>query len=82
MASNKKQTSKTVASLASETLNDKNSSEIAKKLAASALSQKDPNKQTGSKMEDIAAKVLKSQKYSDDTKTLAASLLSQSNKGR
>ena len=82
MAKNKKQTSKNVASLAAKTLNDDNSSQIAKKLAGSALSQKSSSKQTGSEMEDAASKVLKSSKYNDDTKTLAASILSQSNKRR
>ncbi len=80
MAINKKQTSKSVASLAAKTLTDDNSSQIAKILAGSALSQKSSGKQTGSVMEDAASKVLKSTKYSDDTKTLAASILSQSNK--
>lgn len=79
---NKKQTSQSVASLASETLKDKNASHIAKQLAASALAQKGTPKQTGAAMEDIASKVLQSPKYSDDTKTLAASVLAQSNKGR
>lgn len=79
---NKKQTSQSVASLASETLKDKNASQIAKQLAASALSQKGTPKQTGAAMEDIASKVLQSPKYSDDTKTLAASVLAQSNRGR
>lgn len=82
MTKNKKQTSQTVASLASEVLTNKNSSEIGKKLAASALSQKNPSKQTGGKMEEIAAKVLQSEKYSETTKTLAASILTQSNKKR
>lgn len=40
MAKNKKQTSKSIASLAAKTLTDDNSSQIAKKLADSALSQK------------------------------------------
>lgn len=79
---NKKQTSKSVASLASETLKDKSASQIAKQLAASALAQKGTTKQTGGQMEDVASKVLQSPKYSDDTKTLAASVLAQSNKKR
>ena len=79
---NRKDTSKDIASLAAKTLVDKNSSEIAKKLAGSALSQSDKNKQTGSELEDIASKVLKSEKYSDDTKRLAGSVLSQADKDR
>jgi hypothetical protein len=82
IAKNKKQTSESVASLAAKTLTDDYSSQIAKKLAGSALSQKSTSKQTGSGMEDTASKVLKSSKYNDDTKTLAASILSQSNKKR
>lgn len=82
MSANKKQTSKAVATLASETLKDKNASPIAKQLAASALAQKGTQKQTGAAMEDVASKVLQSEKYSDDTKTLAASVLAQSNKAR
>ncbi|WP_439185169.1 hypothetical protein [Carboxylicivirga taeanensis] len=82
MAKNQKQTSKNVASLAAKTLINDNSSQIAKKLAGSALSQKSTTKQTRSEMENTASKVLKSSKYNDDTKTLAASILSQSNKKR
>jgi hypothetical protein len=82
MSVNKKQTSKNVATLASDTLKDKNASHIARQLAGSALSQKNTPKQTGASMEDVASKVLRSQKYSDDTKTLAASVLAQSNKKR
>ncbi len=79
---NRKDTSKDIASLAAKILVDKNSSEIAKRLAGSALSQSDKNKQTGSELEDIASKVLKSEKYSDETKSLAGSVLSQSDKDR
>lgn len=79
---NSKKTSNTIASQASKTLRDPNSSEIAKKLAASALSQSNTNKQTGKELETEASNVLKSNKYSDDTKGLAASLVSQSNKQR
>jgi hypothetical protein len=79
---NKKTTSEKVASLAAQVLTDKNSSDIAKKLAGSALSQVTKGNETGSAMEDIAANVLKSNKYSDTTKSLAASILSQSNKKR
>lgn len=82
MAANKKQTSQSVASLASETLKDKSASQVAKQLAASALSQKGTPKQTGGPMEDVASKVLQSRKYSENTKTLAASVLAQSNKKR
>ena len=63
-------------------LNTETPIEIAKKLAASALSQSNTNKQTGKELETEASNVLKSNKYSDDTKGLAASLVSQSNKQR
>lgn len=79
---NKKVTSEKVASLAAQILTDKNSSDIAKKLAGSALSQATKGNETGSVMEDIASDVLKSKKYSETTKSLAASVLSQSNKKR
>lgn len=82
MARNKKKTSKKVASLAAGVLQAKDSSEIAKTLAASVLAQVDPAKQTGAELEDLASKALTSPKYSDTTKTLAASVLSQSNKER
>ncbi len=82
MPKNTKKSSPQIASLAAETLNDNNASEIAKSLAASVLSQCGTKKQTGSELEDLASKVLRSTKYSEDTKSLAASVLSQSNKKR
>lgn len=82
MSDNKKQTSKLVAHLAAETLNDPKASAIAKSLAASALSQTHSNRQTSAEMEHKASEVLHSDKYSKDTKTLAASVLAQANKER
>ena len=79
---NKKKTSVEIAFIAAKILSDKTSSDIAKKLAGSALSQVNKENETGSEMEDIASNVLKSKKYSDTTKSLAASVLSQSNKKR
>jgi len=79
---NEKKTSNSMASKASKILRDPNSSQIAKGLAASALSQSNTNKETGKEMETKASNVMKSDKYSDETKGLAASLLSQSNKKR
>lgn len=73
-----KKTSKSVATLAAETLQDKSASQIAKQLAGSALSQYSTSNQTGSQLEEVASSVLKSPKYSEKTKTLAASVLSQS----
>lgn len=82
MSKNTKKTSKDVASKAARTLTDPKASEIAKKLAGSALAQKGTCKQTGAEMEDLASMVLKSDKYSEETKELAGSVLAQSNKER
>lgn len=79
---NKKYTSAKVGTLASKTLQSNSSSQIAKQLAASALSQTHTSRQTGAKMESKASHVLQSDKYSDSTKTLAASVLAQANKQR
>jgi len=79
---NKKTTSESLASLASEVLRDNNSSNIQKTLAGSVLSQRDKNKQTGSELEEKASEVLRSEKYNSIAKQLAASLLSQSCKER
>jgi hypothetical protein len=82
MANNLKKTSTDIASKAASILNNRDSSAIAKSLAASALSQSGTNHQTGAEMEEKAGRVLSSTKYSDETKALAASVLSQSNKSR
>ena len=82
MSKNTKQTSSRVAKLAADTLHDNRASQIAKSLAASALSQRQGGKQTGAKIEDVAARVLASDRYGEQTKELAASVLSQSNKQR
>lgn len=82
MSRNTKQTSGRVATLASETLQSRSASQVAKSLAASALTQRSGSKQTGAKMEEVASRVLRGGKYSEETKDLAASVLSQSNKSR
>lgn len=82
MSKNTKQTSTRIGRLASETLQSSSVSQVAKSLAASALSQRSGDRQTGAKMEDTAARVLASDHYAKDTKLLAASVLSQSNKQR
>jgi hypothetical protein len=82
MATNRKGTSNKVASLAADTLFKPGSSQIARRLAGSALSQSNTNRQTGAVMEDLASKVLRSDHYSEKTKALAGSVLSQSNKKR
>ena len=79
---NNKQTSKSIASLASDVLRNPNSSAIQKTLAGSALSQVNKGNQTGSEMESIASKVLGSTKYNEDTRSLAGSIVSQSEKKR
>lgn len=82
MSKNTKQTSSRIGRLASETLQNSSSSQVAKSLAASALSQRSGDRQTGAKMEDVAARVLSSDKYANNTKELAASVLAQANKQR
>lgn len=79
---NKKKTSKSVASLAAKTLQSNSTSNTAKKLAGSVLSQTKSLNQTGSSLEGLASTVMTSNKYSRETKTLAGSVLSQSNKKR
>ena len=78
MSTNSKVTSKRVSTIAAKILNSNSSSQTAKKLAGSALSQV----QTGSQIEDLASKVLSSPKYSHETKIMAGSVLSQANKER
>jgi hypothetical protein len=82
MPKNTKQTSSRIGRLASEALQSSSSSQVAKSLAASALSQRSGDKQTGSKMEEKAARVLASDRYANETKELAASVLTQANKQR
>lgn len=79
---NTKRTSSEIGTLASEVLRDPSASQIAKKLAASAMSQTNTSNQTGAEMETKASNVLNSDKYNDTTKTLAASVLAQANKNR
>jgi len=79
---NKKKSSGKIASLASTTLTNNQSSATAKKLAGSVLSQTKSKNQTGAKMEEFASSVLQSSKYNSDTKSLAGSVLSQANKKR
>lgn len=79
---NSKKSSQKIASLASKTLMDNQSSATAKKLAGSVLSQTKTTNQTGAKMEGYASAILKSNKYSSVIKALAGSVLTQSNKKR
>lgn len=82
MSTNNKQTSRTVASLASEVLQDKNASDLAHSLAGSAMSQRSPGRQTGAELEDLASRALRDGRSSETTKELAASVLAQANKER
>jgi hypothetical protein len=82
MSKNTKETSSSVATLASETLRSSSASAIQKQLAASAMAQASTGKQTSAEMETKASHVLESEKYNATTKTLAGSVLSQSNKER
>ena len=79
---NRKTTSKNISSKAGSVLRNPASSNIQRKLAASALSQRDSKKQTGKDIESVASKTLKSSKYNNLTKSLAASVLSQSDSKR
>ncbi|MGJ3523571.1 hypothetical protein ACR4XJ_11120 [Nitratidesulfovibrio sp. D1] len=82
MSKNTKQTSATVASHAGKALNDPNASASTKSLAASALSQRSPDKQTGAEMEAKAGRVLQNERSSNLAQEFAASIVSQSNKKR
>lgn len=82
MAKNDKDTSASIATLASETLRDPNASAIAKSLAGSALAQATTGKETGADMESKASQALRNPRSSDTTKALAGSVVSQSNKQR
>lgn len=82
MPMNTEQASSRIGRLASETLHSSSSSQVAKSLAASELSQCSADKQTGAKLEDRAARALASSRYTKGTKELAASVLSQANKQR
>lgn len=82
VANNTKQTSKSVASKAAQTLNNPNASAIQKSLAGSALAQSSKNKQTGKAMEAKASAALDNPRSADLTKSLAGTVVSQSNKKR
>ncbi|MBT0571255.1 hypothetical protein KIK84_13050 [Curvibacter sp. CHRR-16] len=82
MATNSKQTSPSVASLAGKTLQSGNASLVQKQLAASALAQARTGKQTGAAIEATASKALRSNSASATTQKLAGSVVSQSNRKR
>ena len=76
--SNKKQSSQKMGSLAAQVLKNTQSSETAKKMAGSVLSQTNTKNQPSKQMETKASDILKSKKYNELTKSLAASVLAQS----
>jgi hypothetical protein len=79
---NKKITTHPISSLASKVLSNPDASEIAKSLAASALSQSQKGNETSKEMATLASKVLGSDKYAETTKELAGSVLSQADPRR
>lgn len=82
MASNTKQTSSTVASLAGKTLQSESASTIQRSLAGSALRQSGSPAQTGARTESKASGALDNPRSAATTKTLAGSVVSQSNRSR
>lgn len=82
MASNPKQTSTRVASVAGKTLQSSGTSSLQKSLAGSALRQAGSSAQTGARTEDKASRALDNPKSAPVTKTLAGSVVSQSNRKR
>lgn len=78
MSFNTKQTSPSIASLASAVLRDPKASEEALELAGSALSQASPDKQTGERMQELASQILREDGHSLAVLSLAGSVLSQS----
>src|SRR3546814_20686107 len=82
MSKNTKQASSRIGRLASETLQSSSSSQVAKSLAASALSPRSGDKQTGAQMEDKAARVLAIDRYAQQTNKMATSVLHPANTNR
>lgn len=79
---NNKVTTDSLASLAAMVLHDQQSSETARRLAGSALSQVNRGNETTSNLAALASQVLTSNKYSEITKELAGSVLSLADKNR
>lgn len=82
MATNKKTTTPTTASLAGATLADSAASKLQRKLAAGVLSQAVPGRETGAELERVAGQALGNDRSAEVTRQLAASLVSQSNRKR
>jgi hypothetical protein len=82
MASNPKQTSPRVASVAGRTLQSDGASAVQRSLAGSALRQAGTTAQTGARTEDRASRALDNPRSAPVTRTLAGSVVSQSNRKR
>lgn len=82
MSKNTKQTSSRIGRLALDTLKSSGSLQVAKSLAALALSQRSGAKQTGAEIEEKAARVLVNDRSAKVSRDLAAEVLSQANKQR
>lgn len=77
----KKGTGGKIAKIAARVLDNPASSEAAKKVAASALTQsKAPSERTSARVATVASRILQDNRFSDDAQTLAASVLSQRKK--
>ena len=77
----KKGTAQKIAKQAAKILDNPSSSQTAKRLAGSALTQsKAPNERTSAKLASLASKVLQDGRFSDEAKTLAATVLAQRKK--
>lgn len=82
MSFNDKKTSSEIATLASNVLQDPNSSTDGKSFAGSALSQVNGERQTGANLEALAARALQNPHSTSNERSLAGSILAQSNKER
>jgi hypothetical protein len=77
----KKGTGKPIAKIASRVLDNPASSEKAKIVAASALTQsQNPSERTSARAASVASEVLQDNRFSDDAQKCAASVLAQRKK--
>lgn len=74
---NKKKTSREVASIAGKILRSKSTKMNEKKLAGSALSQRNKNRETGLLLKALVSRTLKNEKEKLNLKRIAGSLLTQ-----
>jgi hypothetical protein len=80
MDKNPKKSSPKLTSAAAKALQDKKTSAIGKRLAASVLSQASASKETGQEMEALASQVLRNEQSTEQEKSFAASLIAQARK--